>query len=186
MVRMVPGMPGEYDDWLDGVEPAWTILDPARLDALRGEPPFEGGAVRLAIDLTEDELAQSAMVRNALVLLGAAAEGDGLKLTARGNLTRETVSAMREAMVWPGCAFEEKWRAGKQLSEQHVQELRLVRELLEMDGLARRKGGRLRTGAAGRGVLGGRRSRLQADFFRSAFWQVSLNLFGDGECGSWC
>ena len=185
MVRTVPGMPGEYRDWLDGVEPAWTILDPARLDALRGEPPFEGGAVRLAIDLTEDELAQSAMVRNALVLLRAAAEGDGLKLTARGNLTRETVSAMREAMDWPGCAFEAKWRAGKQLSEHHVQELRLVRELLEMDGLARRKGGRLRAGAAGRGVLGGRRSRLQADFFRNAFWQVSLNLFGDGECGSW-
>ena len=141
MVRTVPGMPGEYRDWLDGVEPAWTILDPARLDALRGEPPFEGGAVRLAIDLTEDELAQSAMVRNALVLLRAAAEGDGLKLTARGNLTRETVSAMREAMDWPGCAFEAKWRAGKQLSEHHVQELRLVRELLEMDGLARRDAG---------------------------------------------
>ena len=181
-------LPPEYDDWLGGVEPAWTSLEPAMSESLMGEPPFEGGALRLAVDLTEEELARSAMVRNALVLLGAGAEGDGLRLTARGNLPQGTVSAMRGAMAWPGCAFEESWRAGKLLSEQHVEELRLVRALLEMDGLLIRRGGRLRVGAAGRAVLAGRReprARLQANFFKSAFWQVSLDLFGEPECGSW-
>ena len=181
----VQGIPREYDQWLGGVEPAWTILEPSMSEDVMREPPFKGGVLGLAVDLTADEFAQSAFVRNALVLLRATAEGDGLELTARRNLTRNTVAAMRAAMEWPGCAFEEKWRAGKLLSEHHVEELRLVRELLELDGLAKRGGGKLRAGAAGRAVLAGRQSRLQANLFRNAFWQVSLNLFGDGECGSW-
>ena len=180
-----PDMPPVYEKWLGGVEPAWTILEPERIDALIGEPPFEDGAIRLAIDLTDDEIALSPMLRNALVLLRAAAEADGLKLTARGNLTRETVAAMREAMDWPGLLFEEKWRAGKQLREGHVEELRLVRELALMDGLLIRKDGKLRVGAAGRWALKGRRERLQANFFRNCFWRVSLDLFGEPECGSW-
>ena len=185
MMLRDPDMPLVYEKWLGGVEPAWTILEPERIDALIGEPPFEDGAIRLAIDLTDDEIALSPMLRNALVLLRAAAEADGLKLTARGNLTRETVAAMREAMDWPGLLFEEKWRAGKQLREGHVEELRLVRELALMDGLLIRKDGKLRVGAAGRWALKGRRERLQANFFRNCFWRVSLDLFGEPECGSW-
>ena len=185
MMLRDPDMPPVYEKWLGGVEPAWTILEPERIDALIGEPPFEDGAIRLAIDLTDDEIALSPMLRNALVLLRAAAEADGLKLTSRGNLTRETVAAMREAMDWPGLLFEEKWRAGKQLREGHVEELRLVRELALMDGLLIRKDGKLRVGAAGRWALKGRRERLQANFFRNCFWRVSLDLFGEPECGSW-
>ena len=161
------------------------MLEPDFAEKLMGEPPFEGGALHLSVDLTADELGQSVLVQNALVLLGAVAEGDGLKLTARKNLTRGTVAAMRDAMVWPGCAFEETWRAGKVLSEDHVQELRLVRALVEMDGLVKHARGRLRTTAYGRAVLKGRRSRLQANLFRAAFWQMSLNLYGSGECGHW-
>ena len=100
-------------------------------------------------------------------------------------LTSLTVAAMRDAMDWPGCVFEEQWRAGKVLSEDHVQELRLLRALVEMDGLVKHAGGTLRTTAYGWAVLKGRRSRLQANLFRNAFWQMSLNLFGGGECGHW-
>lgn len=149
MMLQVPEMPPEYDEWLGGVVPAWTALEPGRIDALMGEPPFEDGAIRLAIDLTDDEIAHSPMLQNAFVLMRAAEEADGLKLTAKGNLTRETVEAMREAMDWPGLPFEEKWRAGKQLREQDMQELRLVRELALMDGLLIRKHGRLGLGAEG-------------------------------------
>ncbi len=175
----------EYEDWLDGVEPAWTVLEPARWEALMREPSPENGAVRLAVDLTDAELAQSAMVRNALVLLGAAAGDDGLKLTARGNLTRPVVSAMREAMDWPGCAYEERRRAGKALSEGHVGELRLVRALLEEAGFMEAAGGRLRASRRGYRLLAGPKGALQATLFRIAFWRVSLNLFGAAECGSW-
>ena len=61
------------------------------------------------------------------MLLGAVAKGDGPRLTARENLTHRTVAAMRGAMVWPWCGFEETWRADKVLSEDHVQALRLLR-----------------------------------------------------------
>ena len=120
---MNPGLSGalrEYSGWLDGVEPAWTVLEPAGDEALASEPSAEGGVLRLGVDLSDEEFARSAMVRNALVLLRAAAEGDGLELTARANLTRAEVSAMREAMRWPGCGFEEKRRAGKLLSGSHA------------------------------------------------------------------
>ena len=185
MTRKVPGIPDEYQAWLDGVEPTWSLLNEAAVDALWPEPPAAGGPLRLAPDLDDTEVADCAMVRNALVLLGAASEGDGLKLTARGNLTRAEVAAMRDAMEWPGCAFEEKWRAGKQLSERHVEELRLVRALLELSGSLERSGGRLRPAAAGRAAMAGRLARLHDTLFRTAFWRVSLDLFGDGECGSW-
>ena len=88
MTLRVADMPAVYRKWLDGVEPAWTVLEAERIDALLGEPPFEDGAIRLAIDLTDDEIACSPMVQNALVLVRAAGEADGLELTARGNLNR--------------------------------------------------------------------------------------------------
>ena len=135
------------------------------------------------MDLKADELAGAGLAQNVLVLLGAVAKGDGPRLTARENFTRRTVAAMRDAMVWPGCGFEETWRAGKVLSEDHVQELRLLRVLVEMDGLVKHVGGRLQTTAYGRAVLKGRWWRLQANLFRNTVWQMSLNLFGNGECG---
>ena len=64
-------------------------------------------------------------------------------LFGRVNLTRETVTPMHEAMDWPGYLFEEKWRAGKELRECHVEELRLLRELVTMDSPLIRKHGRL-------------------------------------------
>ncbi len=185
MTLRVADMPSVYRKWLDGVEPAWTVLEAERVDALLAEPPFEDGAIRLAIDLTDDEIACSPMLQNALVLVRAAQAADGLELTAKGNLTLETVEAMRSAMDWPGLLFEDKWRAGKRLREGYVEELRLVRELALMNGLLVRKKGKLRVGATGRRALKDRRERLQASFFRDCFWQVSLGLFGEPECGSW-
>ena len=83
MIRRAPGLPREHDDWLDELKPAWTILEPERLDALRNETPFEGSALRLEINMTKDEIARLPMVCNALVQLRTVAEGNGLRLTAR-------------------------------------------------------------------------------------------------------
>ena len=186
MNARVSGELREYHAWLDGVEPAWTVLEPARLEALMREPSAENGALRLAGDLTDAELDRSAIVRNAVVLLRAAAQGSGLELTARGYLTRANVAALREAMDWPGCAFEERRRAGKKLGEVHVGELQLVRALLEEAGLVERaRGGWLRASRRGHERLGGGQGALQAELFRIAFWRLSLNLFGKAECGSW-
>ena len=186
MNARVSGELREYHARLDGVEPAWTVLQSARWEALMREPSAESGALRLAGDLTDAELERSAIVRNALVLLRAAAQGEGLELTARGYLTRTNVAALREAMDWPGCAFEERRRAGKLLGEAQVGELRLVRALLEEAGCVETApGGRLRASRRGQALLAGAKGALYVELFRLAFWRLSLNLFGTAECGSW-
>ena len=78
-------LPPEYRDWVDGLEPAWTSLDPAVTDSLLAEPNPDNGAIRLSDDCSDAQLAGSTFVSNALVLLRAVAQGDGLKLTARGK-----------------------------------------------------------------------------------------------------
>ena len=70
-------------DWLGGLEPAWTLLDRKSLDALMEEPSGDNPPLRLATDLTEDELALSAVARNASILLLEATGHDGLKLILR-------------------------------------------------------------------------------------------------------
>jgi hypothetical protein len=55
--------------WLGGLEPAWTLLDCDSFTALRGPPSPTTGPIRLATNLTQDEIQQSAVARNALLLL---------------------------------------------------------------------------------------------------------------------
>ena len=170
MNARVSGELREYHAWLDGVEPAWTELEPARWEALMREPSAESGALRLTEDLTDAELDRSAVVRNTVALIRAAAQGEGLALTARGYLTRANVAALREAMHWPGCAFEERRRAGKHLSEAHVGELRLVRALLEEARCVETaRADRLRASRRGQAFLAGARGGLFAELFRLAF-----------------
>ena len=57
--------------------PTWTSLRADRIDALRGMLPWEDGVIRLAFDLTDDEIAQSPIVQNAFVLMRAAEEAPG-------------------------------------------------------------------------------------------------------------
>ena len=186
MNARVSGELREYHAWLDRVEPAWTALEPAPWEALMREPSAENGALRPTGDLTDAELNRSAIVRNALVPLRAAAQGVGLELTARGYLTRANVAALREAMDWPGCAFEERRGAGELLSEAQVGELRLVRALLEEAGCVESaRGRRLRASRREQALHAGAKGVLFVELFGIAFWRLSLNLFGEVECGSW-
>ena len=84
--------------WLAGVEPAWTLLDQASFAALHEPPSPMAGPIRLAADLTQEEILQSAVARNALILLRAAATAPGLKMTAAGNLSRVVVAEMCESL----------------------------------------------------------------------------------------
>ena len=87
--------------WLDGVEPAWTLLTFESLLALRQEPSAVQSAIQIANDLSVDEIAGSAVARNTLILLGQAIERVGLPLTATGNLSRATVAEMCKLIEWP-------------------------------------------------------------------------------------
>src|ERR1700751_2759051 len=84
----------EVRRWLNGIEPAWTMLEFDSLNALHDEPSASNRAIRLEPNLAEAEMSGSAIVANALILLRRAADTDGLKLTATGNLSRAVVEEM--------------------------------------------------------------------------------------------
>src|SRR5436190_23828832 len=86
--------------WLDGVEPAWTLLTFDSLRALRQEPSAVQTAIRIANDLSADEIVGSPVARNTLILLGQAIERSGLPLTATGNLSRAVVAEMCKLIEW--------------------------------------------------------------------------------------
>jgi hypothetical protein len=81
----------EVRRWLNGVEPAWTILDFNSFNALHDEPSASNDAIRLEANLPASEISGSVVTANTLLLLQRAAEGGGLKLTATGNLSRSVV-----------------------------------------------------------------------------------------------
>jgi len=58
----------EVRRWLNGVEPAWTMLEFNSLNALRHEPSGSNHAIRLEPDLADAEISGSAVTANALIL----------------------------------------------------------------------------------------------------------------------
>jgi hypothetical protein len=91
----------EVRRWLNGVEPAWTMLEFNSLNALRHEPSTSNQAIRLEPDLPDAEIFGSAVTANALSLLRRAAEIGGLKLTATGNLSRAMIDDMCGSIECP-------------------------------------------------------------------------------------
>src|SRR6266487_145864 len=87
--------------WLDGVDPAWTLLTFDSLQALRQEPSAVHTAIRIANNLSANETAGSAVARNTLILLRQAIERGGLPVTATGTLSRAVVAEMRKLIEWP-------------------------------------------------------------------------------------
>jgi hypothetical protein len=87
----------EVRRWLNGIEPAWTMLEFNSLNALRHEPSWGGNhAIRLDPKLTNTEISGSAVTANTLLLLRRAAETGGLKLTATGNLSQRAALSGRD------------------------------------------------------------------------------------------
>jgi hypothetical protein len=52
--------------WLNGVEPAWTMLEFDSLNALRHEPSGSNHAIHLEPDLADAEISGSAVTANSL------------------------------------------------------------------------------------------------------------------------
>jgi hypothetical protein len=104
-------------EWLDGVEPAWTLLTFDSFRALRQEPSASQAAIRIANDLSADEIAGSALARNTFILLRQAIERGGLPLTATGNLSRAVVAEMCKLIEWPGYDQADAFRLHKVINE---------------------------------------------------------------------
>lgn len=173
-------------NWLGGIEPAWTLLDQESFNALRQRPSSTAEPIRLAADLADDEIQQSAVARNALILLRAAAGGPGLKLTATGNLSRGVVAEMCDLFTWPGFDKTEAFRFHKVINEPDFLPLFLVRHIAEAGKLVRQHQGHLKVTPAGRKLLKeANQAALQAVLFHLALWRLELGYFGRGLLYGW-
>ena len=175
-----------FKRWLGGVEPVWMLLDQASIAALRRPPRPTVGAIRLATDFSPDEIARSAVARNALILLHMASAGLGLKMTATGNLSRNVVAEMCDLFTWPGFDKAEAFRLHKVINEPDFLPLFFVRHIVETAGLVRPHKGYLKITPNGRQVLEhpGRQA-LQALLFHVAFWRLDLEYLSRGSHHGW-
>jgi hypothetical protein len=173
-------------NWLGGIEPAWTLLDQASFTALHRPPSPAAGPIRLGSDLTDDEIQRSAVARNALVLLRAAAAGPGLRMTATGNLSRGVVADMCDLFTWPEFDKAHAFRLHKVVNEPDFLPLFFVRHVAEAGKLLRRHKGHLRVAPTGRRILEASYQRaLQAVLFNIAFWKLDLGYLGRGLHQGW-
>lgn len=172
--------------WLGRIEPAWTLLTIDSLRALRKEPSAGHTAIRIAADLSADEVSGSAVARNALILLERAIETGGLGLTATGNLSRAVVAEMRELIDWPAYDQAVALQFDRVVNEPDFAPLYIVRNLAQAAGLVRRQRNRLLATRLGKSMLDdARRGSLLAILFHIAFWRIDHSYFGRGLFGSW-
>jgi hypothetical protein len=168
--------------WLDGVEPAWTLLTFDSLRALRQEPsarPRSGSPI-ISVPM------RSPAARNTFILLRQAIERGGLSLTATGNLSRVVVAVMRKLIEWPGYEQADAFRLHKVINEPDFLPLHIVRLLAEAAKLVRTQRGKLVVTPLGKSMLSeARQGSLQAILFHLAFWHVDIGYFGRGLLGSW-
>jgi hypothetical protein len=173
-------------NWLGGIEPAWTLLDQDSFAALRRAPSPKSGPIRLAPDFSPEEIGQSAVARNALVLLRSVSAGSGLKLTITGNLSRSVVAEMRDLFTWPGFDNTEVFRFHKVINEPDFLPLFFVRHIVEAAGLVRQHKGYLTITPTGRRVLDDpARQALQALLFHVALWGIDLDYLGRSLHDGW-
>ena len=161
--------------WLAGVEPAWTMLHQASFSALHEPPSRRAGPIRLAADLTQEEIRQSAVASNALILLRAAATGPGLKMTAAGNLSRVVVTETRHLFTWPDYDEAGAFRFHKVINEPDFLPLYFVRNVLQVGTLLRKQKGHLKITSAGRRMMEEPNvPALQALLFHLNMWHLDL------------
>ena len=175
----------EVRRWLNGVEPAWTMLEFESFNALHDEPSANNNAIRLEPRLTETEVSVSAVTVNAMLLLRRAAETDGLKLTATGNLSRAVVGGML-GIEWPDYDKAELVQYNKVINEPDFLPLHFLRVLMQAAKLLRTHRGKLVPTPLGRSILKAEQyGPLQALLFHVAFWHLNLGYFDGYPLESW-
>jgi hypothetical protein len=176
----------EVRRWLNGVEPAWTMLDYDSVNALRHEPSAGNHAIRLEPNLANAEISGSAVTTNAVLLLRRAAETSGLKLTATGNLSCAVVEAMFGIIQAPDYGKAELLRFQKVINEPDLLPLHFIRILTQAAKLIRTHRGKLIPTPWGRRMLAAEQhGLLQALLFHVALWHLNLAYFDRYPLDSW-
>jgi hypothetical protein len=172
--------------WLDGVVPAWTMLDFASYAVLRQEPLPGNEAIRLVRDLTEADLAGSAVARTARVMLQQAVDAGGLRLTMTGNLSRAVVAEMIEVIEWPGLNKAEFFQFHKVINEPDFLPIHFVRVVLQAAKLLRAHRDKLVPTRLGKKLLAPEQHGvLQALLFHISFWHLNLGYFDRNPIDGW-
>jgi len=154
-------------------------ISPAQAQALI-EGGLEGeGILRIAEDLSAEELSSSGFLANARLLLTRLGETGGTKATAAGNLTRAFVGEMLEAMRLPPGYPEEVHRVNKVVNEEDAWLLHVLRVNLDVAGLIKLRKGTFSLTKRGRSMLPPESAgRLYAHLFRSYFGKFNLDYGG--------
>jgi hypothetical protein len=176
----------EVRRWLNGLEPAWTMLEFDSLNALRHEPSGSNNAIRLEPDLADAEISGSAVTANALLLLRRAVDTGGLKLTATGNLSRAVVEEMFGVIQAPNYDKAELLRFQKVVNEPDLLPLHFIRILTQAAKVIRTHRGKLIPTPLGRRMLAAEQhGPLQALLFHVALWHINLAYFDRRPLDSW-
>jgi hypothetical protein len=153
---------------------------------LHHEPSADNEAIRLEPNLSETDLAGSAVARNAGLLLRRAADTGGLKLTQTGNLSRTVVAEMFEIMEWPGLDKEGAYEFHNVINEPDFLPVHFVRVLMQVTKLVRARRGMLTTTRLGKTMLLPEQyGALQAILFYVALWHLNLGYFDRVPIESW-
>jgi hypothetical protein len=176
----------EVQQWLNGIEPAWTMLDFDSFRALYEEPSAGNQTIRLEPGLAAADLGGSAVLRAARTVLEYAAAQSGLKLTARGNLSRAVVAEMCRAIEWPDYDKQELFRYNKVINEPDFVPLHFVRLVAQTARLIRALRGKLILTRLGKTMVAEERfGALQAFLFHMTFWHLNLSYFDRAPLASW-
>ena len=119
-------------------------------------------------------------------VLGRAADPNGLKLTATGNVSRAVVGEMVDIIEWPGLDKNELFSIHKVINEPDFLPLHFVRILLQGTKLLRAQRDKLVPTRLGKKMLAPERyGALHALLFHVALWHVNLGYFDSNPIESW-
>ena len=172
--------------WLNGVEPVWTLLASTSFNRLRQHSADLDGPLQLRSDLADEDCATSPAAKNTVLLLRHTLDNDGLRLTDTGNLTRVVVAEMVSRIDWPIFDKDEMYRLNKVINEPDFWPLYVVRSIAQGARLFRTSRGRLLATKLGRELVDPTKcGQLMELLFRYAFWRLDLSPFGRGLLGAW-
>lgn len=165
-------------EWLQGKEPAWTIIAFESYLALDRKPDEPGRAISLS------EAATSPMAKNAMSFLAELENGQSL--TKTGNLTRAFVARMIPIIDWPGFDPQTAFTLHKVINEPDFLPLHALRIFCNRAKLVRAQRGVLRLTKSGRALVKANHTgRLNREIFEAAFWNTNLAYFDGYPLSPW-
>src|SRR6516162_795686 len=147
----------EVRRWLNGVEPAWTMLEFDSFNALHEEPSANNKAIRLEPKLTATEVSLSAVAVKAML-----------------------------GIEWPDHDKAELVQYNKVINEPDFLPLHFLRVLMQVAKLLRTHRGKLVSTPLGRRILKTEQyGPLLAVLFHVAFWHLNIGYFDRYQSESW-